>query len=931
MNQLELIVCDLETTGFQPDQNKIIEIAMARIVDGEIVDSFTSLVNPQCSIPLKIKRLTGIDNQLVASSPSWQQIMGDIKKFVTPVPLVGHSIEFDRAFLEANLGRLPFTTNLDTLELARVIVPDAPGHSLAALARYLGLKSRELHRAMDDVLTTTDLYLTLAKKLELLSMEVLLQLLPLLRQGQSTWIQVIETLTKDKIANFSRAKITGRVPIKEPLPTTKPLLKQPQDLKHEANLTIENLLGPESPLAELLPNYELRREQINMASAVDETLAEGKVLLVEAGTGTGKSLAYMVPALLWSLHRDQRAVIATNTINLQEQLWHKDIPMLKKLINTPFQTALLKGRANYLCLRRFFHLAGSVSSLTPDEAKLTARILVWLQHTDSGDRAELNLFGPDNETWLQLCSESESCLGNSCRWYNRYCFVTRARRNAENAQLLIINHALLFTDMIAEMKILPPHDTLIIDEAHHIDDTATMHLGKKVSRSGIGQWLSLVGRTFKKFKGTVPPRDNKQWFGALSEAEQERYELKESADTFFNCLASGCAEHTTQGFNTNRFRLHREPHLLALVDAEWQNFLYCLRSFLTGGLKTVRNLLEDWTASGEPWEDKLQDVMFVSGLGTGHLADLLFIMGEPADNYVYWLDVYRHPYQQGYVNCTLHATPVDISKMLYEQLFSTSRSIVLTSATMTVNGSFEHFMSRCGLDLLPAERVHTRVMNSPFDYEHQCLLYVADHIPLPAEVSVEDYLNALVDTIYHLVLDTGGRTLVLFTAHKLLRDVYHRIKPRLEDSGICLLGHNLDGGRGRLVDAFIKDGRSVLFGSSSFWEGVDIPGEALVSVIIVKLPFAPPYDPIQEARQELIIARGHNAFYGLSLPQAVIRFKQGFGRLIRSNRDRGTVVVLDRRIIEKRYGRVFFNSLPVETHLRGELAAFRKILADWIR
>jgi len=931
VNQLEFIVCDLETTGFQPDKDKIIEIAMARIVNGKLVDSFTSLVNPQCSIPLKIKRLTGIDDQQLACSPTWQQVIGDMQGFLTAVPLVGHNIEFDRAFLEVNLGWLPFTTSLDTLELARIIIPGAPGHSLAALAQYLRLESRELHRAMDDVLTTTDLYLALAKRLELLSMEVLLQLLPLLRQGQSTWLQVIETLTKDKIARFSDAKITARAPVKEPAPTAKLPRNRPLNPEHEGYLTIEHLLGPQSPLAELLPNYEQRREQINMASAVDTTLAEGKILLVEAGTGTGKSLAYMVPALLWSLRRDQRAVIATNTINLQEQLWHKDIPLLQKLIDAPFQVALLKGRANYLCLRRFFHLAGSVATLTPAEAKLAARILVWLQHTDSGDRAELNLFGPDNETWLQLCSESESCLGSACRWHNRYCFVTRARRNAENSHLLIINHALMFTDMISEVKILPPHDTLIIDEAHHIDDTATMHLGKKVSRSAIGQWLSLAGRTFKKLKGAVPPQDSKQWFGALNEAEQDRYALKESADTFFNCLASACAEQTTPGFNTTRLRLHREPDLLALVEAEWQNFLYRLRSMLTGGLNIVNKLLEGWTASGEPWEEKLQDVTFVSTLGNGHLADLLFIMGEPADNYVYWLDIYTHPNQQDYVNCTLHATPVDISKMLYEQLFNTSRAIVLTSATMTVNDSFSHFMGRCGLDLLPTKRVHTGIMESPFDYDQQCLLYTADHIPPPYEVSAEDYVAALADTIYNLVLDTGGRTLVLFTSHKLLRDVYYRTRPRLEEAGICLLGHSLDGGRGRLVDQFIRDGRSVLFGASSFWEGVDIPGEALVSVIIVKLPFAPPYDPIQEARQELIVARGQNAFYGLSLPQAVIRFKQGFGRLIRSKRDRGTVVVLDRRIIEKRYGRVFFSSLPVKTHLRGELAAFRKKLADWIR
>ena len=739
----------------------------------------------------------------------------------------------------------------------------------------------------------------------------------------------MEELAKNRILDFSAAKISSRIPVKEP-PVPQRAPRRHWRENPENHHTIEHLLGPASPLATLLPNYEHRREQINMAAAVEATLAEKKILLVEAGTGTGKSLAYMLPALLRALMHDQRALVATNTINLQEQLWRKDIPLLQKLLNVPFQAALLKGRSNYLCLRRFFHLAGGTSALTPPEAMLAARVLVWLQETDSGDRAELNLFGPDNETWLQLCSESDSCLGGACRWQNRYCFVARARRSAENAQLVIINHALLFTDITSETKVLPPHDTLIIDEAHHIEDTATMHLGKRVSRSDIGQWLTLAGRTLRKMREAAPPRDGKKWANALKEIEKSRLELKENADTFFNCLAGTCESRSGRGYGQGRFRLHREPDPLFAVQGEWQNFLYRLRDFLTGGLKTITELLEGWTAAGEPWEDKLQDVMSVTGLGTGYLADLLFILDDPSDDYVCWVETYRSTGGQGYVNCTLHASPIDVSTLLYEHLFNTPRAIVLTSATMTVNGKFEHFMSRCGLDLMPPKDVTTRIMDSPFDYENQCLLCIAENLPLPTETGTEDYLDTLAETVYSMAAETGGRTMVLFTSHKHLRDVYQRSRPMFEEAGICLLGHNLDGGRSRLVEEFIRDGRSVLFGTSSFWEGVDIPGDALVSVIIVKLPFAPPDDPVQEARQEIVTARGRNAFYGLSLPQAVIRFKQGFGRLIRSKRDRGVVVVLDRRIIEKRYGRVFLNSLPVKTHLRGEIALIRKKLADHI-
>ncbi|MCL2335953.1 MAG: exonuclease domain-containing protein, partial [Firmicutes bacterium] len=791
---MEFIVCDLETTGLQPDKDKIIEIAIARVSDGTIVDSFTSLVNPQCGIPLKIQRLTGITEQQLDASPTWPEIVGQVDRFLTPTPLLGHNIDFDRAFLAANLDRDPFTASLDTLELARLLIPDASGHSLTALANQLELPGRGQHRAMDDLLTTIDLYLALSQRLTDLNMEVLLRLAPLLRQGESAWLPVIEAAGKNKVAHFSQEKLSSRVQLKEPAATAKPSGNHREQLQ---DLDIEALLGPQSPLAMLLPNYEQRQEQINMAAAVNTTLTDGKLLLAEASTGTGKSLAYLLPALLCSLRLDQRAVIATNTINLQEQLWKKDIPLLQKLFDTPFHAALLKGRSNYLCLRRFYHLLDSLDTMTPEEAKLAARILVWLQHTDSGDRAELNLYGPNNEVWQQLCSESESCLGGACRWYNRYCFVARARRSAENSHLLIINHALLFTDLTSEVKILPAHETLIIDEAHHLEDTATMHLGRKVSSSSVNQWLSLAGRSIKKLKSQIPPMDGQRWLEAISAAEKDRDALKENVATFFNCLAGVCTAQAT-GFSNNKFRLHTEKFdPLTQVEAEWQNLLYHWRGFLANGFKTVRNLLEEWTAVGEPWEEELQDFTSLAGQGDGFLADLLFIMGEPDSNYVYWLEIFSFTSQQSYV---LHATPVDISRILFEQLFDTPRAIVLTSATMTVNHSFAHFMSRCGVNLAPPERVLTQITDSPFDYERQCLLYIADGVPAPDAAKVEDYLAALTDTIYQLVLDTGGRTMVLFTAHKTLRDVYYRLKPRLEESGVCLLGHNLDGGRGRLVD-----------------------------------------------------------------------------------------------------------------------------------
>ncbi len=926
---LEYISCDLETTGINPEKDKIIEIAMLRVVEGEVVETFSTLINPRCRVPLKIKRLTGIEDQELDQSPTLDQVMPKLQNFMIPLPLVGHNIEFDRSFLEAHLGPLPFTYCLDTLELARLVIPNASGHSLARLASQLGLAARKNHRALDDALTAVKLFNALLHKLESLQLDVLLKLLPLLKHARTPWAKIIEDTIKKRIKDLNDIQVSGKFPLKEPAPVPKAsrILLNNQD--DEDNYSVEKLLGPESPLAKKLPGYEYRAEQVKMAAAVSKTLAEKKILLVEAGTGTGKSLAYLLPALVWSLRNGQQAVVATNTINLQEQLWHKDIPLLQKLVDLPVRASILKGRANYLCLRRFFHLVDNLSSLTPVEAMLAARILVWLQTTDTGDKAELNLYGQDNDTWLLLCSESESCFGGGCRWHNRYCFVSRARRSAENSHILIINHALLFTDMTSEVKILPEHGVLVIDEAHHLEDNATMHLGKRVSRSEIAQWLSVAGKTIKKLRETAPPRDGKQWESALDNAEKARRELRDHYDTFFACLAGILRREPHHGFVQNKVRLHTGQDPLDKVRSEYSNFLYRMHSFLDA-LKAVAELLETWIAGGEPWDEVLQDVYSLSGRGGDYLANLAFILESPDENYVCWVEFFNAP-SNGYVNCVLHATPIDVSTILHEQLFDTSRAIVLTSATLTVNGSFEHFMSRCGLNLPPKDAVTTGIMESPFDYERQCLLCVAENLPLLNDSNAEDYLDVLVETIYSLALETGGRTLVLFTSHKLLRDVYLRCRPLFEEEGICLLGHNLDGGRSKLIEEFTRDKRSVLFGTSSFWEGVDIPGDSLVSVIMVKLPFAPPDDPVLAARQEIIARQGRNSFYGLSLPQAVIRFKQGFGRLIRSKRDHGAVVILDKRIIEKRYGKVFLQSLPLKSHLRGEVSLIRKKLAGWIQ
>ncbi|KAF1084674.1 hypothetical protein SPSYN_02453 [Sporotomaculum syntrophicum] len=932
---LSFIACDLETTGLDPSNDQIIEIAFVKVLDGQIKETFSTLVNPGCKIPLKIKRLTGITDEQLAVSPTLEQVTPELHRFMEQCPLVGHNIDFDHAFLAAKLGHLPFTQYLDTLELARLVMPSAPSHSLSNLVQALKLEQKPPHRALDDALAATALFFALLDKAASFELELLLQFLPLLQQGGSQLSSIFSDLIKDKIKTIPNDKISkGKgigIPIKEPIYLEPDSNIIDSDTFDQPQNQLDYLLGPQSPLKRLLPNYQFRREQIRMAEAVAKTLEEQKILLVEAGTGTGKSMAYMLPALLWAIEHNERVVIATNTINLQEQIWLKDLPLLKSLLGLPFQAALLKGRANYLCLRRLINLLTHAASLTSSEAMLVARILVWLQDTDCGDKTELNLYGPDDETWMQLCSESETCLGNACRLCSRYCFVTKARRTAENAHLVIINHSLLFADMVTEINILPNHGALIIDEAHNIEETAAKYMGKKVSRAKIMQWLSIAGKNLKKLNELVPPQSGQRWLEAINQAEAARHELLKNINTFFYLFVQSINKYyPNQGFYQNNVRLHRETGLLEEIEGEYQNMLYYLRHFLAN-LKALVDWMEIWTATNNAWEDKLMDLSISINSGSVYLSDLDFIIKTQDENYVCWVEA-PNPMalgKEGY-QCILHATPIDISTILHERLFNQPKTIVLTSATLTVNKKFDHFMQQCGLNLIPDSTLVRMIAESPFNYEQQCLLCVAKDFPNYNESSASDYMATLINTIYQLSIATAGRTLVLFTSHKLLRDTYYKIKPLLDEADICVLGQSIDGGRTKLVNEFHQNKRSVLFGAFSFWEGIDLPGDTLVNVIIVKLPFAPPNDPILEARSEKMATLGLNSFYSLSLPNAVIRFKQGFGRLIRSEQDRGAVVILDKRIIEKRYGKIFLNSLPVKSHLRGTIHEIRQKLTAWI-
>lgn len=920
------VVIDLETTGLSPRQNEIIECGLVLVEGGRVKDTFHSLVRPKNRLPVGIRRLTGLTDEDFRDSPGIEEVLPRILNFVAGFPLVGHNVTFDRDFLEASAGRLS-NPAFDTLELARIVFPFSPGFSLGDLCRHLGIANEREHRALADALAAAALYERLVAALKELDAPLLLSLHSFLARAGSSWAGPLLSLVSlppvgdlpdflsffPAAGSFEESPAPGR---------TKPEISPGEAVR---------MLAPGGVVAAGMENYEYRPQQLEMVRAVILALEEKKHLLMEAGTGTGKSLSYLLPVICRALAGGERAVVATHTINLQGQLWEKDLPVLQKVLPWPFKTALLKGRQNYLCLRRWQDIL-TAGNWSPEEAVFWARVLVWSVKTKTGDRVELNLNGREQEFWNLVCAESDACPGSRCPWQQGACFVTRARRAAEGADLIVTNHALLFSDLQAENRLLPPYGPLVIDEAHHLEDVATEQLGKKVTWAELKRWLNGLARLHARLAGLFPPDDFTLWGELLKNLQEDRQKLSFAADHFFRGLAGLVAgqsgEQGAYEFGAATLRLCGEKGgKPPLFTAEYENLLLAFDRLLDR-LQKLTARMEEWVLLDSRWQGPGGEAQVQLAAGKDLRSRLVFIFSAEEDNHVFWIEA-GDP--EGVPAVGLHAAPVYVGEELYRRLWLEKEAVVLTSATLSVGGDFGHIMERLGLDLLSPERVATLQVDSPFCYDEQSVFCVVNNTPLQGEVPEREYYDALSRALAGLIEAAQGRTLVLFTSHRALKETYQRLREYCEENDIHLLAHNVNGNRSRLLEEFKNGRRAVLLGAQSFWEGVDIPGEALSCVVIVKLPFGVPGLPVAEARLEDLARRGKDGFYHFTLPQAVIRFKQGFGRLIRTGRDRGAVVLLDRRILSRRYGNHFLNSLPLSRHIRGSCPAISRYVGRWLQ
>lgn len=663
------------------------------------------------------------------------------------------------------------------------------------------------------------------------------------------------------------------------------------------------LIGSDGPLADLTDWYESRPSQVMMLKQIARLLNDGSLGAAEAGTGVGKSFAYLIPAFAWAAANRERVVISTATINLQQQILDKDIPLVRQITGLNLKAVLVKGRRNYLCRKRLAEALSEIA-LFPEGMEDLVRIGEWSAGTPTGELSDLP-FQPDEGIWSRVCSEPDLCCHFRCTHFPE-CWVMKARKDASTAQILVANHHLFFADITFRMSglgydtaaILPPYKRVIFDEAHNVEKSATSFFSGNLNRFLLQKYL---GRLYRNQRGRSS--------GFLLQW-RTLFPDKESLDRMI-----GAAE------DLHRLAPLLDERVLELLNGESnmdllemdhdlrQNRLNPLLSDIRSRIIQMLNALSE--LKEELTDEQKEDVLVIeTGLASarlGHLGEICdSLIGAGRDkSSVFWME--RKTLSRGEVFGNLWITPLSVSDMMNQAVYEPCGGVVFTSATLTVNHSFRFWGERLGLPIDDETRFQAGIFPSPFDYKSRVLLAVPRDAPLP-EIR-EDYLVYVTDFVRQAVLLSEGRALVLFTSYDMLKTVHDKLALTFAEEGLSVFRQG-DDDRHRLLEAFKSASRNVLLATSSFWEGVDVPGDALKLVIICRLPFQVPTDPVIKARMREIEAAGGNSFRDLSLPEAVIRFKQGFGRLMRRQTDHGAVVVLDSRLVGKSYGRVFLESLP---------------------
>lgn len=689
-------------------------------------------------------------------------------------------------------------------------------------------------------------------------------------------------------------------------------------------IDIENYFAKDGILAKEIKGFEYRQEQEEMAQYIQDAINEDRKIIVEAGTGTGKTLAYLIPSIKWAVTNKKKVIIATNTINLQEQLLLKDIPLAKSIIKDEFSYVLVKGRNNYVCKRLFNELALG-KSIDIETFSMEAReqieyILKWGNKTKTGDKAELP-FEVYPDVWELVQSTTELCLGKKCP-YRKECFYMKTRMEKMEADILISNHHVFFadlnvraeTDFDSEYLILPRYDMVIFDEAHNVESVARSYFSVEVSKISFTRLLNRIYQKKNKRKkeksalirveDTVDEKnleDSEQYIYLLNTLKEEISILQNIGDEYFDEIRKIYETNTEAPIkkSLNNFEMTKSRFLENLREK---------KDIFQGKLADFLNLMMSFNNVIDEEKDKNPEVINFNNhlkMFKAYIDSFKFINSFEDDNYIYWLDI-----NSKRTNVVLTATPLNIAQKLSTVLFDNLDRLVFASATIVVNGNFDYFKKSLGLD---EEDCIEAIIKSPFDYDEQMSVYI------PSDIQDSENINAFVSDaskfILNILLKTNGKAFILFTSYTMLNQIYYSISKKLKDKGFEVFLHG-DKPRSQIIKEFKEAENPILFGTTSFWEGVDVQGENLSNVIITKLPFLVPTDPVVSAISKKIEEDGGNSFMDFQLPEAIIKFKQGVGRLIRKKTDSGNIFILDNRILKKRYGSLFINALPSQKNIK---------------
>ncbi|MFD2672935.1 ATP-dependent DNA helicase DinG [Marinicrinis sediminis] len=923
---MKYAVIDFETTG-SGHQDEIIQIGCTLIEHDRITDQYSSFVKPVQDIPEMITQLTGITNEMVQEAPVLDEALRELLPYLEGAVFVAHHAAFDLGFLQRALDECGYAAFqgpvLDTVDILRVLFPELPSLQLSMVSGAFEIDHERPHQADSDAEATAEALLRCIDKMESLPY-LTLQRLSHIFDAPRASLHDMKWWIDEWIV---QREVQGR--LEEPVHAYRQWALAVDDWKDAAELEEREL--PEdfeafyTELVEALKlkfdRYEEREAQVTMIHEVIDAFEKQKHLIVEAGTGTGKSLGYLIPSLYYSIKHEQKITISTHTINLQEQIRQRDVPLLNDIMPVPFEAAVLKGRSHYLCLRKFEHKMNSKDYDAQKEQILwAAQMAIWLGETQTGDEEEIHLGPKGMESWRTVSSDADSCLNRACPWF-RKCFYHRARNQANQADVVITNHSLLFTDQKADHRLLPAYQRLIIDEAHQFEETAGRHLGTETHYFTLTNallWLHKEGNI-----GKLPQLSEmlmhsgyekaEKWVDALDQAIHKSIQLQQSWDEFFekvygeDMVPLEATAMQEGGQAVVRYKPGELPaYWPSLKEIEENIHVHSseLLKTLQKALDEVKDEVDDYDI-----QSVLTDIQG-SVKDIERCRDEMRLFLSMKKDHVYWIEAnvsFRHKSLQFFT------VPIDVSYLLKEKFFDVKESIVLTSATLSVNRNFAYIREQVGLGSeASSEDVHTVQLSSPFNYRENVLVCIPRDFPkLKGRIGEKEYVEELIRSLAEVAKITQGRMLVLFTSYRMLRDVHGALKEQLQDTSIQVLGQGVDSNnRSKLTKWFTDRAQSVLLGTSSFWEGVDIPGEALSCLVIVRLPFQPPNHPVAEAKAEYLKQKNKNPFMDYTVPQAVIRFKQGFGRLIRTSSDRGIVLIYDTRVIDTYYGKHFLYSLP---------------------